>query len=117
VTPYTDDVQARIVENFRREGYECAAERHLGISVNFDFSEVEADAIERMIREVAQARPDAITVLCTNMDGATPAAALERETGVPVYDTIATAVWGSLRLAGVAPARVSGWGRLFREVS
>lgn len=116
VTPYTDDVQKAICANFRREGFECAGERHLGISDNFDFSEVGADAIAAMVREVAKAKPQAITVFCTNMDGATLAEELERESGVPVYDTIATAVWSSLRACGVDPARVQDWGRLFREV-
>ena len=116
VAPYTDDVQDAICRNFAREGFECVAERHLGVRVNFDFSLVEPETIAAMVREVAKARPQAITVFCTNMDGASLAEALERETGIPVYDTIATAVWGSLRIAGVDPARVQGWGRLFREV-
>jgi maleate isomerase len=116
VTPYTDDVQRAIVGNFREEGFECVAEAHLGISVNFDFSLVEPEAIAGMVRRVAGARPQAITVFCTNMDGASLAETLERETGIPLYDTIATAVWASLRAARVDPARVEGWGRLFREV-
>lgn len=35
-------------------------------------------------------------------------AALEAELGMPVYDTITTAVWKSLRLAGVDTRRVQG---------
>jgi maleate isomerase len=116
VTPYTDDVQRAIRVNFGAEGFECVAECHLGVSVNFDFSMVEPDAIAAMVREVAKAKPQAITVFCTNMDGASLAEGLEREIGIPIYDTIATAVWSSLRLAGVEPTRVQGWGRLFREV-
>jgi maleate isomerase len=116
VTPYTDDVQRAIRANFGSEGFECASERHLGVSVNFDFSAVEADTIAAMVRDVAKAKPQAITVFCTNMDGASLAEELEREIGIPIYDTIATAVWGSLRLAGVDPACVQGWGRLFREL-
>jgi len=116
VSPYIDDVQEKIIANFAREGYECAAERHLGIKVNFDFSEIDAPTMTRMIREVAKAKPDAITVLCTNMAGAPLAESLERELGIPIYDAVSTAVWTSLRLAGVDPARVHGWGRLFREV-
>lgn len=42
--------------------------------------------------------------------------ALEAETGIPVYDTIATVVWKSLRLAGVDTRALRGWGRLFAEV-
>jgi maleate isomerase len=40
-------------------------------------------------------------------------AALEAETGTPILDSIATAVWKSLALAGVDPREVRGWGRLF----
>jgi len=32
-----------------------------------------------------------------------------------MYDTVATAVWKSLRVAGGDPRRVRGWGRLFAE--
>lgn len=116
VTPYTDDVQAAIQANFRREGYECAGERHLGLSVNFDFSEAEPATLADMVRDVAKSQPQAITVFCTNMDGASLAEELEREIGIPVYDTIAMAIWSALRVAGVDPRRVQGWGRLFREV-
>jgi len=34
---------------------------------------------------------------------------------VPVYDTIATVVWKSLRLAGVDTRRLARWGRLFER--
>lgn len=116
VTPYTDDVQSKIIANFGREGFDCIAEQHQRLSVNFSFSEVEPQTIETMIRDVARTRPDAILVFCTNMDGATMADRLERELGLPIYDTIATAVWSSLRAAGVDTTRAQGWGRLFREV-
>ena len=117
VSPYTDDVQAKIVANFANEGFACAAERHSGLSVNFAFSEITSNAIEAMIRAVAAEKPDAITVLCTNMDGASLAEPLERELGIPIYDTISLSMWASLRAAGVDPAQVKGWGRLFREVT
>jgi maleate isomerase len=42
--------------------------------------------------------------------------ALEAETGIPIYDTVATGVWKGMRLAGADPTRITGWGRLFREV-
>lgn len=115
VSPYTDDVVEAIARNFRAEGFELVAERHAGIKVNFDFSEIGAEDIARMAREVARARPQATIVLCTNMDGASLAEGLERETGIPLYDSIATALWASLRTAGVRTERIEGWGRLFRE--
>jgi maleate isomerase len=116
VTPYLDDVQARIVAGYARLGLACRAERHLGLQDNFSFSEVAAETIEGMAREVAADAPDAIAVVCTNLRGAPLAAGLEQALGIPVYDTVATAVWKSLWLAGVDARRVRGWGSLFAVV-
>ncbi len=113
VTPYIDAVQARILENYRLLGYECAAERHLGLEDNFSFSEVPGAALADMVRAVAESKPDAIAIICTNLRAAHLVAELEAETGIPIYDTIATAVWKSLVLAGADPAGVKGWGRVF----
>lgn len=116
VTPYLDDVQAAIVKNYAAAGFQCVAERHLAKRDNFSFSEVTADEIRAMVRDAAKAKPDAITIFCTNLRGAPLVEELEAETGIPIYDTIATVVWKSLKLAGADPRRVSGWGRLFREL-
>jgi maleate isomerase len=113
VTPYIEAVQQRIIANYATLGIACDAERHLGIQDNFSFAEVSAETLTTMIRAVAAAKPDAIGVICTNLRAAPLVAALERETGIPVYDTIATVVWKSLKLAGVDPALVTGWGRVF----
>lgn len=115
VTPYTDDVQARIVANYAGLGHACADERHLGLRDNFSFSEVPGERIAALAHEVAAAGPQALAVVCTNLRAAPLVEALEAELGLPVYDTIATVVWKSLLLAGVDPSRVTGWGRLFRE--
>jgi len=114
--PYLDEIQKRIAANFAAEGFETAAERHLRDRGNFSFSEYPEERIAGLVREVAAAKPDAITVFCTNMRGGPIVEALERETGIPIYDTVATAVWDGLRKVGVKPSRVAGWGRLFREV-
>ncbi len=113
VTPYLDEIQAPIIANYRAAGFECVAERHLGDRGNFSFSEYSEPLIERLIREVAQARPDAITVFCTNFRGTRLADRLEQSLGIPIHDTVATAVWAGLRLAGADTRRVTGWGSLF----
>lgn len=115
VSPYTDDVQARIVTNWGASGFACVAERHCGLRDNFSFATVPPETITEMMRAVAAERPDAIAIVCTNMDGASLAAGIEQETGIPVYDSIATAVWKSLILGGVEPRAVEGWGRLFTD--
>jgi maleate isomerase len=117
VTPYLDDVQAAIIKNYAAAGFECVAEGHLRKQDNFSFSEVSADEIRAMVREAALAKPDAITVFCTNLRGAPLVAELEAETGVPIYDSISTVVWKSLKLAGVDPSRVRGWGHLFKALA
>lgn len=116
VTPYLDDVQAKIVENFGNEGMRCTAERHLGICVNFNFSEVSEAQLTSMVAEVAQAKPDAITTFCTNLKAAHLVADWEAAHGIPVYDTVSTVVWKMLRMLGYDTAQIQGWGRLFTEV-
>jgi maleate isomerase len=113
VTPYTVDVQSKIVANYRAAGIECVAERHLDISDNYAFAEVPSDTLDEMVRSVARARPDGIAVICTNLRAAPSVGSWESALGLPVYDSIAAVVWQSLGLAGIDPRRVRGWGRLF----
>lgn len=117
VTPYVDPVQARIIANFKRAGIMCPAERHSGLQDNFSFAEVPESDVAEMTRAVASHGCDAVAIVCTNLRGARIAADLEAELGIPVYDSIATTVWKSLLLAGVAPHRIRGWGRLFENGS
>lgn len=113
VTPYTTDVQQRIVENYRALGVEVVAERHLGIRVNHDFALVEPQTLRTLMREVAEARPQAITTFCTNLHAAALADPIETELGIPLLDTVSTTVWGQLRAAGADPSALRGWGQLF----
>jgi maleate isomerase len=116
VTPYLDEVQAAIISNYAGAGYECVSERHLRKQDNFSFSEVGAEELRAMVREVARDKPQAITIFCTNLRGAPLVEELEKEVGIPIYDTISTVVWKSLRQAGADPSRIRHWGSLFRDV-
>lgn len=117
VTPYLDDVQAKILENYRQLGIACQGERHLNLRDNFSFSEVPPAQLEAMTRDVAREKPDAIAVVCTNLRMAPSVAGLEQEIGIPIYNSIATVVWKCLKIAGVDTRRVTGWGALFQEVA
>lgn len=117
VTPYLDDVQARIIANYRSIGIEIVSEIHLGLQDNFSFAEIEENTLSDAVRGVAQAKPDAIATFCTNLHAAHLIEGLEAELGIPCYDTIQTAVWKSLVLCGEAPTQIEGWGRLFKNVS
>ena len=114
VTPYTGDVQQKIVANYRSLGIEVVAERHLGIRVNHDFAGVAPQALRALMAEVAQAKPQAITTFCTNLHAAQLAPEIERTLGIPLLDTVSTTVWGMMRAAGATPAAITGWGEMFQ---
>lgn len=113
VSPYVEDVQDRIIANYAANGLTCVAERHLNETVNYAFAEFDEETIAAQIRDVADAGPDAITVMCTNMRGARIATGLEEELDIPIFDFTAAAVWTGMKLAGNDPGRIRGWGRLF----
>lgn len=116
VCPYTEDVEARIVANYLKEGFDCVASSRLDISENFAYSEVSAETLTRQLKEVAATQPDAIATYCTNLRAAHLVPQWEAEFGIPVFDTVSTVVWKMLRMTGHDPASISGWGRLFQEV-
>ena len=115
VTPYTTDVQEKILENYHKSGFHCVAERHLSISDNFSFSEISEEQVEEMCRAVASEGAEAISILCTNIRGACLAERLEADLGVVIYDSIAVVVRHALEISGVDPRRVTGWGRIFTQ--
>ena len=114
VTPYTADVQQKIVEQYGRMGVEVVAQRHLGISENHAFAAVDPGRLVALMEEVADARPEALTTFCTNLRAAPLAPRIEASLGIPLLDTVSTTVWGMLRAAGHSPAPITGWGGLFQ---
>lgn len=116
VTPYLSEVQDRIIANYASHGIKVIADRRLEDRGNFSFAEYSAGQVEQMVREVAEARPDAIVVLCTNFRGAPIAAELEAELDLTVLDSVTVTTWGATRLAGLDPARITGWGRIFQSL-
>ena len=113
VSPYLAEIQQKILNNYRLEGYEIVSEKHLGDPGNFSFATyTEADILE-LCRAVANERPDAILIFCTNFRGARLAPLIEEETGITVLDSVSTALWKSIQVAGGEPKTIRGWGRLF----
>jgi maleate isomerase len=116
VTPYSSASQQKTLDCLAREGFECVAEAHAGLSDNLSYASVPAEQIAGMARQVAKARPQAIVCLCTNFPAAIMTAPLEAELGLPVYDSTALGVWHALRLCG-ADTRAAAplWGSLFAQ--
>lgn len=115
VSPYTTDVQARIVSQLAQREVQCVAERHLGLRDNFAFAEVQEQQISSMISDVSASNPQAVVVLCTNLAGARLAPRLEGATGPIILDSVSITLWTAMRKIGFPPAALSGWGRLFSE--
>ena len=113
VTPYLTEIQERILTNYRAAGFEIAAEKHLGDPGNFSFATYSESDILNLCRAVAAEKPDAIAIYCTNFRGARLASIIEKETGITVLDSVSTALWKSIRLAGGETKSIRGWGRLF----
>ncbi|MCU0887538.1 MAG: Asp/Glu/hydantoin racemase [Rubritepida sp.] len=114
VTPFLDDVQAATIRVLAAEGFEVVAERHFRDPGNFTFARFTEAEVEAALHEVARAPDlDALAVISTNLRGPRPAARVEAATGLTIFDTVATALWGALRRAGVDTKRVKGWGSLF----
>ena len=113
VTPYLPEIQSRIIANFAAQGIEVVSEVHLSDKGNHSFADYSPATVADLVRKVAAARPDAVAIICTNFRGAPMAGALEDELGIPVLDSVSvTAAW-CLRLCGLDPGRVTGWGQVF----
>ena len=111
--PYVDSYRERIVRSFAREGYECVAARNFGLSDNYSFSQIPLDDIAAMLRELAKQRPQAIITFCTNFPAAPIVPEMERELGVPIYDTVTMGVWGALKRLGLDTRAGRDWGQVF----
>lgn len=113
VTPYIDDIQSMINANFAKEGFPVVGDEHLGVSENFAFSLVSEEQLAGMTRRVAETKPDAIVIFCTNLNGARVAAELEPELGIPILDSISLAVLGGMWAVGADTSALAPWGRMF----
>lgn len=114
-TPYINEVQQAICSNFAALGLECVDERHLEDPGNFSFAEYDESTVADLIRQVTVRQPEAIAVYCTNFDGTRVAPVIERETGIPILDSISVTIWHALRLVGFDTSCLSRWGRVFRH--
>ena len=99
VTPYTPDVQHKIIENYKKLGFSCVSEQHYGGAISNDYASITANQTEEMVRVVAEKGPDIILIMCTNMRAAGVAASLETETGIPIMDSATIALQAGIRLA------------------
>jgi maleate isomerase len=117
LTPYTDDVQSAIMENYRAFGVDCSVEHHLGRSDNRGFADVSEKTLDEGFWQLAKRGAGVVSVFCTGLKAAHLVHRWEAEAGITVLDTVATVVWDMCRIAGVDTRSVEGWGVLFQQCS
>ena len=116
VTPYLDDVQARIVKTYAEAGLEVVSESHLGLSTNVVLADVTEETLDRQVGDVVEKGNGevlAISTFCTNLRAAQRARKWEEQYGVPVLDTVSTVIWDMLRIKGWERGVITGWGEIF----
>lgn len=117
VTPYIDDIQDRIIANYAQQSIDVIADARLHDKGNYSFATYTPEYIARLIEQVAEAKPDAISILCTNFRGAPVADALEQRLGLPVLDSVSVTAAYCLHKLGVDTTRVQGWGSVFSSMT
>lgn len=102
VTPYPDEINARLKIFLEDSGFEVVALKGLGLYTEI-FNQP-AGAAYRMAREADSSEADAILISCTNFRSVEVLQDLEQDLGKPVLSANQVTVWDLLRLAGVHPS-------------
>ncbi len=116
VTPYIKDIETRMIANYASQGIEVVSAARLDEKDNYSFATYPPEKVGALVKQVAEAKPDAIAIVCTNFRGAPVAARIEQATGIPVLDSVSVTAAHCLREVGLNPARVTGWGSVFQRV-
>ena len=113
-TPFLGEYQTKLKATLTREGYEVVADEKLDIADNYEISLTPERVVAGQVKRLAKAKPSAILIVCTNYNGAPIVAELERETGIPIYNSVSVGIWHALRLAGIDTSSLAArWGSLF----
>lgn len=114
VTPYIPEIDELIAKQFDQYGYKVLNSRGLNQTVNRSFALVTPERIDQSCKEVSFDQPaDGISIICTNLRSTWQIEQLEKDYGITVYDSTAVTVWKTLKMVGLNPNIVKGWGRLF----
>ncbi|WP_079924603.1 aspartate/glutamate racemase family protein [Mycobacterium sp. AT1] len=103
VTPYPDDMNAKIGTCYRDEGITTTAAHGFGLTETTDIARIRPEDLVAPTRQVVQSTPDAIAYVCTNLHGAGAVEGAEAELGVPVIDSVAITLAACLAVVGAGP--------------
>ncbi|TCT04323.1 hypothetical protein [Aquabacter spiritensis] len=114
LTPYYPVIDQNAVRYFTERGYEVVAVEGLKCKSIIHVGSQRADTLIPAVRKLAEARPDAIIQLGTNLRFARIADEAERWLGLPVFSVGTAIYWTALRKLGITD-RFSGFGSLFEQ--
>ncbi|WP_112279868.1 maleate cis-trans isomerase family protein [Prauserella muralis] len=106
ITPYVDDVTARLLAYLAEFGVETCAS--FGLGLLGDIWKVSYADVLRAVRGIDPSGADALFVSCTNVPTYDLVAPLERHLGMPVLTANQVTMWAALRAAGVAGLAAPG---------
>jgi maleate isomerase len=109
--PYRTDVTERIAARYAEHGIDCVNSASLGLTENTDFAAASAQQIRQLVQQAGSGDVHAVAVVCTNVCGAPHVVGLEKQLGVPVFDSVAATLWHALNIAGIS-SHIPGWGQL-----
>ena len=98
VTPYTDAVHNRILDNYEELGFPRPTGQNFGGTVSNDFASISSNILKNMVLDVAKNSPDVIMIMCTNLRGAAVSKDLSTQLGLPVIDSAAATLQAGSRL-------------------
>jgi maleate isomerase len=115
VTPYRKELNDLIRENYAAIGVDINAtwDRHLGLTDNNEIAQVDNATLDAMVMDVALNGANVLSTFCTNLQAAQRVEYWEKSSSVIVLDTVASVVWGMLKIVGVDTRLVKGWGYMF----
>ncbi len=112
VTPYPEEVGARLVAFLAEAGVDVTGSSNMGLTGRI--WEVPDDVTADLVRTTARAGGDAVFVSCTNLPTYDVIAALETELDRPVLTANQVTMWAALEEAGVGAGEMdTGRQRLF----
>ena len=116
VTPYPDDVNARIPAFFEGTGFEIVniAGRGLGSVKSIDICNDPVDEIEKFAIDNFDPSADGLFMSCTAWNALSVVERVEQAIGRPVVTANQATIWAAFRKLGYSHS-YQGYGTLFRE--
>ena len=113
LTPYTEDVNRRVIDYFTGRGLDIAAFGAFDKVSDAEIAAIAPASIVAAARALDTPDIEGIFLSCTGLRGAAVVEAIEEQLGKPVITSNQAMAWHAMRLAGYREP-VQGFGRLLR---